>query len=429
VRSCVDVLWTQKRCACWRHDSVTATAAMPAKRIVRAVAGAAERWSDADFPPRVRTLGRITARTRYSVPVVEYALDRLFFSLTEDALQATIRDELGSLEVLDGFAPRANRPDAWAAPIGRVCVVSSRTTIGVALVPAIFALCAKCDVLVKDREDALIAAFFESLCEEGDAFAGAATAMTWNSADELAPSFSSFDAVVVFGGDETLRNVSATLAPSTRFIGYGSRASAGYIAAESLGNEPSARALAEGAARDLVLYESEGCLSLHVLFVEKGGNVSPDAFAQILGQAVERANIEFPVGPRDPVQTSRVGQHRDMAAFRAAAGQGAVYADASADYAVVAGFPEDQPPPFLPRTLGVLPVATPAQALQYLREHSLPLEGFALSCDRADLVGMAVDAGAVRLARFGELQHPPLAGDHGGRPRIAEFVRWIDKTL
>jgi hypothetical protein len=42
---------------------------------------------------------------------------------------------------------------------------------------------------------------------------------------------------------------------------------------------------------------------------------------------------------------------------------------------------------------------------------------------------MALDAGAVRLTRFGELQHPPLGGDHGGRPRIAEFIRWIDKTL
>jgi hypothetical protein len=31
----------------------------------------------------------------------------------------------------------------------------------------------------------------------------------------------------------------------------------------------------------------------------------------------------------------------------------------------------------------------------------------------------------VRIAPFGTLQHPPLASPHGGRPRIAEFVRWV----
>jgi hypothetical protein len=41
----------------------------------------------------------------------------------------------------------------------------------------------------------------------------------------------------------------------------------------------------------------------------------------------------------------------------------------------------------------------------------------------------AIDAGAVRITRFGELQHPPIAGDHGGRPRMSEFIKWIDKTL
>jgi hypothetical protein len=37
--------------------------------------------------------------------------------------------------------------------------------------------------------------------------------------------------------------------------------------------------------------------------------------------------------------------------------------------------------------------------------------------------------GASRIARFGSLQIPQLGGFHGGRPRIADFVRWIvDET-
>src|SRR6185437_11985623 len=175
----------------------------PVRKIVRAIADAAERWSDADFPPRVRATERIVERTGYSIPVIEYALDRLFFSITQREIEAAIVTELGSLDILDGFSPRAGRPDAWAAPAGAACIISSRTTIGVAIVPAIFALCAKCDVLVKDREDALVAAFFETLAEELEPLAHAARASAWSSGDENAPGLSAFDAIVAFGDDAT----------------------------------------------------------------------------------------------------------------------------------------------------------------------------------------------------------------------------------
>jgi hypothetical protein len=40
---------------------------------------------------------------------------------------------------------------------------------------------------------------------------------------------------------------------------------------------------------------------------------------------------------------------------------------------------------------------------------------------------LAEAIGAVRIARLGEMQAPPVGGHHGGAPRIADFVRWIDR--
>jgi hypothetical protein len=408
---------------------MTALAQTPIRKVIRAIADAAERWSDADFPPRVRATERIVARTGYSVPVIEYALDRLFFSIAQRELEAAIVTELGSLDILDGFASRAGRPDAWAAPAGGACIISSRTTIGVAIVPAIFALCAKCDVLVKDREDSLVHAFFETLAEELDPFGRAARASAWSSGDEHAPGLCAFDAVVAFGDDSTLAAISRGLDPGARFIAYGSRASAGYVTRETLASRNAAAQTARGAARDLVLYETEGCLSLHTLFVERGGEVSIAGFGELLAREVEAANIEFPIGQRSAADTAAIAQQRDLAAFRAAGGLGAVFASQTAEYAILVEQPPSQPPYFLPRTIGIIAVDGPADALAYVRDHRLRLEGFALSTGRNDVVDTAVAAGAVRLTRFGELQHPPLSGDHGGRPRIAEFVRWIDKTI
>jgi Acyl-CoA reductase (LuxC) len=406
---------------------VTHLQTVPARTIVRALADAAQRWRDGDFPPRVRLLDAVTERTGYSVPVVEYALDHLFGSITESQLIAVVRNELGSLEVLDGFSGRHRSPDAWAAPLGSICILSSRTTIGVALTPAIFALCAKCDVLVKDREDTLIAAFFQTLSEELDEFARGARARAWSS-DEEALDLAAFDGVVAFGSDQTLADISKNLRPGTRFIGYGSRASAGYVCREALDSESSAQEIAVNAARDLVLYESEGCLSLHVLFVESGGVVAPARFCELFAQAVEHSIIEFPRGRSDAMVNARLAQRREVAAFRSASGRGAVYADKDGQYAVFLDPPAAEPPQFLPRTIGVITVDQPSQALEYLQNHRLPLEGFALCGERPDLVGVAVAAGAVRVTRFGELQRPPLTGHHGGRARIADFVRWIDKA-
>jgi hypothetical protein len=307
-------------------------------------------------------------------------------------------------------------------------VISSRTTIGVAIVPAVFALCAKCGVLVKDREDALAGAFFATLGEElGDA-GDAPIARAWHG-ERDARDLDGFDAVVAFGDDATLPKIRAQLAPHARWIGYGTKASCGYVGRDALVSNDSAARLAAGAARDLVLYDTEGCLSLHALFVERDGAVSLAEFAAMLARAVERARVEFPLGTRETGRAAAVAAARDAAAFRAATGRGAVFSDARASYLVALDPPREDPPLFLPRALAVYGVNSPSDAAEYVERHTIAIEAMAVGGMRPDIVEMALRIGSARIAAFGELQSPPLQGYHGGRPRIAEFVRWVaDET-
>lgn len=365
----------------------------------------------------------IGERTGYSLPVIEYALDRLFESLTVEALQAAIAGELGTLDVLDVPQPRARGVRTVARPLGRACVISSRTTIGVALPPALFALCAKCDVLVKDREDGLARAFFASLAEELDELGPAAQAASWDGERDAAD-LRAFDVVAAFGSDTTVARIAAACAPA-RFIGFGSKASIGYVSREALCDDARAEAVAAGAARDLVLYDSEGCLSLHALFVEEGGAVSVARFCELLARAVERAVVEFPLGARDAQTAARLASARDLATFRRANGIGGVYCDAAATYLAVLDPPAHEPPAFLPRGLAVRTVASTADALAYLHAHDVPVEAIAVAAFDENVLGFADAVRANRIARFGELQHPRIDGYHGGRTRIADFVRWV----
>ncbi|HTX03551.1 MAG TPA: acyl-CoA reductase [Candidatus Acidoferrales bacterium] len=398
------------------------TYSLDAASVINAVADAAQRWSDADFPARVRATAAIAKRTGYTTPVVDYALDRLFAPLRAATLERAVAQELGSIDALDRFVER-DGVQSRAYPVGSTVIVSSETTIGVAVIPAVFALCAKCPVLVKDREDTLVGAFFETLSQEYPELGQRAQARVWKGGDPAEDrDLRVADVVVAFGRDESLAAIRGVLRPGARFIGYGHRASIGYVSREALADETSARTAAQGAARDLILYDGEGCMSLHALFVERDASIAPHDFARMLIDAAAIASVEFPAGKLDP----RIVTYCTGAAFRAALGRGSVLRTPSADTTLVLDPPQHEPPPLLPRILPVYSIDAPDECEEYVRSHGLPLEVFAVAAPNETLADLGARLGAARIARLGEMQSPGPGLHHGGRARIGDFIRWAD---
>ena len=177
----------------------------------------------------------------------------------------------------------------------------------------------------------------------------------------------------------------------------------------------------------MLLYDGEGCLSLRVLFVERGAEVSPARFCETLSDAIEDAAREFPA-VASAESSARRATARDMASLRSDRDQ-RIFTDARSSYLVVLDPPLDQPPLLLPRALSVYSVADPREAVAYIERHGIPLEALAVAESNANLRNVAAGLGASRMTLLGSLQEPPLGEFHGGRPRIAEFVRWIsDET-
>ena len=397
---------------------------LPVRSIVDAIDAAASAWRNPALEARQRARSAVSERMEYSLPVVDYAFDRLFGSITAEGLRSVIAAELGGLDVLDRFVEREPGLRARALPVGRVCIVSSRTTIGVAIVPAILALCAKCDVRVKDREDHLVASFLATLGAAMPQLAAAAVAMPWQSERDRVD-LAEYDCVVAFGTDATLKAISNTLRVPTRYIAYPAKASAGYVAKDALQRDGDVATLAENAARDMLLYDGEGCLSLRVLFVERGGPVSPEAFCGLLARAIETVETHFPAVPRVEGAATRA-MARDLATFRSAVGDRDGVAETTS--LVLHDAPCEEAPLFAPRAVNVRSVDSPADAIEYLQRHHISLESLAVAPGGAAF-DLAAAAGAARIAPFGSLQAPRLGNSHGGRPRIAEFVRWIvDET-
>ncbi len=398
---------------------------LSASSIIAAIAAAAGRWCDPAFPPRAALVPRIAERTGYAEPVVRYALDRLFETLTADALRAAIAGELGSLAALDGFVRRPGRPDGFARGVERVAIVSSDTTIGVAIPASIFALCAKAQVDVKDRVDGLVAAFAATLAGIEPAFAGAFRAQPWTSPDDPAAreTLAAADTVVAYGGAEALAAIRARLDPEARFVPFGHRTSVGYVPAAALADVAGARDHAAGAALDATLYDGEGCLSLHALFVERGASVTPQAYAALVAEGATALAARFP--PSHAPESAGALAYRKRLAFREANGAGRVLP--AAGVTIAFDPPLDEPPPLFARTVGIYPIDGLPDVAAYLRAWALPVEALGAPHGIATnaVLELAREAGIVRIAPLGRLQAPPLGGEHGGSGRILPFVRWM----
>ena len=351
---------------------------------------------------------------------------------TRASLEATIAGELGSLDALDDFVARPGRPAARALPVGRVCIISSRTTIGVAIVPAVFALCAKCDVLVKDREDGWCAPSSrrsrEELDELRDAGAGANLGRAMSDAVDLG-------CVRCGRRVRQRRNARRGFARARAPRAFASdRIEGEHRLRRARGARRRRRAhVAAGAARDLVLYESEGCLSLHALFVERGGALTPQAVhraARARGRTRRRSS--FRPARAMPGASARLASARNLAAFRSASGSGQrllrcarlVSRRARSAARRTAGVPaaRDRRP---------CASTSPADALAYLERHDIPVEAVARRRRRAPICvrwRSTPERAASRHSAICSVRRS--AAYHGGRARIADFIRWItDETM
>ncbi len=129
--------------------------------------------------------------------------------------------------------------------------------------------------------------------------------------------FAEADCVTATGSDETLAAIRARLPVQTRFLGYGHRVSFGFVAKEVLSGSH-ARQIAARAADDVVAWNQLGCLSPHVIYVQTGGEVSPEKFAEMLADELERREQTEPRGELPAEHAAAIASRRGIYEVRAA---------------------------------------------------------------------------------------------------------------
>jgi len=222
------------------------------------------------------------------------------------------------------------------------------------------------------------------------------------------------DAIIVFGSDETIAHFRALALPRQVFIGYGHRVSLAMVF-----QDEKFKSVAR-AAWDASLFDQQGCLSPHCIYVSD----QPREYAARLAVEMEGIERKLPRSPLTLSEAAAIAEIRDTTRFRAAIGDPVhLWASPGSDaWTVIYDSDPAFSPSVLNRVIHVRPMPPdPAAALAPIRAH---LSAIAIWPNIAPHAQTAAALGASRVCAIGLMQDPPWTWRHDGHPTLAPLVTW-----
>lgn len=387
-----------------------------------------EEWLATDSIWRQAAELMLPATTGFSPEMIACGLPSMFEPLRAPAVRELLDRELGDRRVLDGVVAgrRAEGP-------GLVLHVLSGNIAGTAVIPVALSLAVKSPVLVKAASgDRLTAAMFSSSIERADAELGSCVAVRyWPGGDRKCEeqAFTLADLVVMSGSDASVED--ARTRCHGRFIGHGHKVSFALAAREIISDEGASRAAADSLAMDVSLWDQRGCLSPQLCFVE-GDFEKACAFGEVVSKSLETVVERLPVGAATLDEAAAVRRWRDDAEWGRIGGERTIMfaSQGSIAWTVVVEQESAFRPTPLCRSLRVLPLDSIDELPRILAPAVRFLECAGLAVPERRWPGIAerlTRAGVHRVCALGRMQYAPLSWRQGGRPRIADWVRWEER--
>ena len=378
-----------------------------------------------------------TPFTGFPQATLQKGLDNLFRQFTPANFHALLVQELGDAQSLDRFVAAGNGANRMALAVGPEFLVhiAAGNLPNPTLMSLALGLLTRSSQFVKCAHGAeFLPRLFAHSIYDADAKLGACLEIAgWRGGqvDLEAALFAEADCVTATGSDETLTAIRARLPVKTRFLGYGHRVSFGFVAHEVLSGSYAVKIVSR-AADDVVAWNQVGCLSPHVIYVQTGGEASPEKFAELLADELERREQTEPRGELPAEHAAAIASRRGIYEVRAAHSPETTRHWCSRNstawtvvYEVDARFQLS----CLNRFIYVKPVRDLAEALQNTGAVHGRVSTVGLGVPEHRMEELAMELarwGVTRACPLGQMQNPPLAWRHDGRPALGDLVTWMD---
>lgn len=408
---------------------------MAVSDIIAVIDRAIGRLLDPGDPCRQQAEALLPLVSGYDSDMVRLGLTAYFKTFRAAQLHRFVAEDFANPKVLDGFQPapkggcvRAFGPDllvhSWAGNV-----------------PALALWSLVCGLLVKagnvgkvSSAEPLFAGWFARLLAQVHPPLADCLAVVWwrGAGDESAAAlYAQADTVLAYGGNEALEAIARRLPVTTRFLPHGHKLSFGMVGASAL-DTLKAPALARLAAWDVARYDQQGCYSPQVFYVERGGPVSPRAFAGYLAGELANLQQRFARRPLGVLESAAVAKWQQAVEWQAlsapagSAGDGLIGLPSAAWSVAYSDALQPLSPTALERTVqvvgvdaldGVVPiVAAQRRFLQTAGVAAAPAELFRLA-------GLLGEAGVTRISAIGSMGAPEAGWHHDGRFNLLDLVR------
>jgi len=353
------------------------------------------RWRDRSFAARKTALAKIATASRWSMQLLDESIDALLAPFSRDAL-VTFSSMLAPLPRLGGFIMPANVPGAGMHEL-------------------VAALLSRSAAIVKTsaREPVFFHAFAQTLREIDAEIGARIEVITFGREHEDLTQLMmrECDFIIALGDDSSV----ARLGGGARLFGFGSRTSGALI---SLTAPANVARLATALARDVLLFEQQGCLSPHHIFIADADDTSAREFTAAFAAALNTTAAILPPAALSFQTASAIRRIRERARWRCIGGHPVellegddmawtVVFDADARFTLSPGY----------RTVVVSSVREFDDFAARLAPVAGRLEAFALAASgpsRARFLDVLAGAGVTYLCDPGKMQSPPVGWPHGG---------------
>jgi Acyl-CoA reductase (LuxC) len=407
--------------------------------LIKILSRVADSWLEPESLFRKYALEFGPAQTGFSRETLSRGLDNFFKQFTRDNFHALLMQEFGDVKRLDALCAtpveqKQNRSAILNAPEFQVHVCAGNIP-NPTLTSIIFGLLLRSAQFVKCASGAsFLPRLFAHSIYEADAKLGACLEIAeWrggNSALEKVL-FAEADCVMATGSDETLDEIRKRLPLKTKFLGHGHRVSFGFVESDEL-HGSSAKKIVARAADDVIAWNQLGCLSPHVIYVQLGGEVFPEHFAQLLADELDKREKIEPRGELPAEHAAAIASRRAIYEIRAAHAPEATRHWRSQDstaWTVIYESDARFQMSCLNRFIYVKGVADLTAALQGADDirGKVSTVGIAVPEDKAQEIATQLARwGATRICPLGQMQNPPLTWRHDGRPVLGDLVTWSD---
>jgi hypothetical protein len=403
---------------------------LPVADIVSIIDAAIAMLLDRNNAYRQRAEALLPRVSGFDQEMVRLALGSYLRTFRKAELLRFVHEDFPNPGILDGLQPavkgglvQAHGPDVL-------------THVWAGNVPALSLWSFVCGLLVKAGNigklasaEPLFAGWFAELIAEVEPKLKDAFAVVWWPNDQAAVGdalFGASNVVLAYGGNETLAAIGKRIPITTRYLPYGHKLSFAMVGSETL-TQDKAWSLAHAAAADVMRYDQHGCYSPQVIYVERGGLVTPRELARMLAHELE--NFER----KHPRRALTLAQSRDVASWRNHQEMSAlsdenreliesstgtwtvVYCEGALEFA----------PSGLNRTVRIQAIDRLDDIAECVHPYHRVLQtaGLAANPERVtDLAAQLGAAGVTRICAIGAMTEPEAGWHHDGRFNLLDLV-------